>query len=103
MDSPAEQHVAPTEQPSAPGSLNGGGQNEADNIGLGNPPATVSEALAALESDEHPRGDEIRKQVGFRLYGPLLLFQSDICRWNTTFPTRTWLPTSTSWPSVVAR
>ena len=51
MDSQAEQHV---EEPSAPASLNGGGQNEVDNIGQGNPPATVSEALAVLESDEHP-------------------------------------------------
>jgi hypothetical protein len=74
MEGQAEQHAVPAEELSAPTSLKGSGQNGVDNNGHSNPPATVSEAFAALETDEHPRGDEVRKQVG---YNPHCRYQSD--------------------------
>jgi hypothetical protein len=63
MESNPAEHAAPTKEAPAAADLNGGAQNEAGHPDPGNPPATVSEALAALDSDEHPLGAEIRKQV----------------------------------------
>jgi hypothetical protein len=62
----------------------------------------VSGSLASMESMEHPQGEEIRRQVRFQFH---MFYHCYIrligYRWNTTFPTKTWLPTNILWHSVV--
>ena len=101
MDNPPEAlAVHADEQPCAVG-VSIDRPNEVGNPGQTNTLAALSEEFASLEVDEHPQGDEIRRQVSFSPHHPSRL-QSDICRWNTTFPTGTWLPMNISWPLAAA-
>jgi hypothetical protein len=64
MDSQTDERVVQTEEPITAVELNQSGQNEVNIIREPTPLATVSEAHTSMESGEHARGDEIRRQVG---------------------------------------
>jgi hypothetical protein len=69
MDNPPEVHTAQVVEQSAV-ELSNDQPNEVDNPGQANAVAALTEAFALQESDEHPLGDEIRRQVCFSRYEP---------------------------------